>query len=233
MRVNGIGLYILGVHPRVNKTIVVKEADFCVWIHLAELHENVVVEGGVKNSPLHAHFAFQLDELVPNAVVDHNVAFDFHIHKDVGIFHKPVYLTQRGNAGIGVVFVAVGEAELFQLLASHIHNASLAVGGAVHGFVVDHHEFSIRAFVHIKLNAVHAHFKRHFECGNCVFRRVCARSPVRPYLGCHVRSPYSMFRHFLPLYHAHIWRENPFCIKTAFLRSIHLWKQKKFLPPFS
>ena len=186
---DGVSLHIGGVYPGVHHRVAVQQADFRVRIQLPDFAQHIVVEGGIHHPPLHIHFPFQLDQLIPNAGILDLAVFDLHVYGHAAVAQHTVDLPQGGDSGEGICLHAAGKVQLFQLLAGHIHHPALAVAGSVHPFVVDHHQLAVLGKLHIQLNAVRSLLHGQPKGRNGIFGRISTGASMGPNLCCHRLLP--------------------------------------------
>ena len=175
-----------------------------------------MIEGRIEDPALHAHLAFQCDEVFPDAIIDHNVALDLYVDGEARVFQKAIHLAQRWDANVLIAFHAVGKIQALEVLAGHVYHAAGTIGSAVHRFIMNHHELAIGAHVDIQFHAVRALLRCKFKRRDGVFRRIAARAPVRPNLCCHIATPFLSHIHFLD-YTIFLMRKKQPCVNILLM----------------
>ena len=107
MRVQRVCADIFRIDPRVDHRFGIEQADLRLRIKLADLQEHIVVERRVQDAPLHAHLAFERNEMIPDAIIDDYVALDLHVDGEVRVLQKAVHLAQRRDADVFIALHAV------------------------------------------------------------------------------------------------------------------------------
>ena len=100
-------MQIVCVYPRVYHGFGIKQAYLRLGVNLPQLHQNVMVEGGIDYPALHTHFALQLYNLIPNAVVYNHVALYFNVYGKVRVLQQPVNFFKRRDAHVLIARHAV------------------------------------------------------------------------------------------------------------------------------
>ena len=186
----GVGPQLCRVMGHVLEAVRIEKSHPRLRVQFLHLHGAVVIEGGIDDLPLHPHFQFQTVQPLFDLRIKNDSCLDLHVDLQSGRLQKLIDLRQGGNRSVRVFRMGPVEFHFLQFGKSVVHHSSVAAAGPVDGLVMDHHQFSVLRHLYIQLHAVRLLLHGKLKCLQCVFRRVRACAPVRPYLCFHGFSPF-------------------------------------------
>ena len=140
-----------------------------------------MIKGRINDFPLHSFFLLQQIQLFLNTGVKINSCFDFHIDLQPQRLQEIIDLSQRRNAGVRIFRVGFVKHKFLKLLQRIIPHIAVPVAHTVYRFIMDYHQLAILTQLYVQLHAVRPLLRSQTEGLQCIFRRICAGSPVCPY----------------------------------------------------
>ena len=167
--------------------LIVQQSGLNVRAQLLELLHGDVVEGGHEHLVLHLAGADLVDDPLLQPLVEHLVVFQFHVQQHLRLLAEVQQLAEGPDVLPGE-FRGLPGADIQgqQLVIGHVLDEAGAVGGALHGGVVEDHQPAVLGDVDIAFNAVGVClFHCHAESQGAVFRIVPGKSAV-----CEQKGPF-------------------------------------------
>ena len=144
-----------------------------------------MVKGRIPEFLLHSFLTGQFQQFFLNIRIKIDACFQLYIDLQSGRFQKIIHLCQCRDHGIGIFRMRLIGFEGFQLSYRIIFYLSLTVRYPVDDLIMDHHQFSVFAQLHIQLHAVCFLLCCQFKCFQCIFRCISGCSSVCPYFCIH------------------------------------------------
>ena len=182
-----------GIVPGPDHGAFVQQAAAKAFVDSLHAHHAVMVEGGKQHPFQHASSRRFFHTAALQIRIVNQAVFKLHIHVKPRRCQQLQHLPECGNGSVGILRKGLVEAQVLELAQGHPGDEPLAVGAAVHRFIMRHYQMSVRRDMHIQFHTVRALLDRQLKGFQRVFRRIAGSAAMCVNILFHVRSFLSLF----------------------------------------